>query len=69
MRVAVFATFVAFFVTGCAQLMELQDKSADKAADAISAYCKSTDEEFRTKFRASVNEAAAPHSVVITCGE
>ena len=54
---------------GCAQLLKLQGQSAEKAAQAISAYCKNTDATFRANFRAEVNAKAAPNSAEITCAQ
>lgn len=56
-----------FFVAGCAQLLKLQGQSAEKAAQAIEAYCRNTDADFRAKFRAEVNAKAFPNSAEITC--
>ena len=52
---------------GCAQLLKLQGQTAEKAAQAIEAYCQNTEESFRAKFRAEVNAKAFPHSAQITC--
>lgn len=57
----------AVALSGCAQLLELQGQSTEKAAQAIDAYCKNTDAAFRAKFRAEVNAKAFPHSAAITC--
>ena len=52
---------------GCAQLLKLQGQTAEKAAQAIEAYCENTDATFRANFRAEVNAKAAPNSAQITC--
>jgi len=62
MMIVIFAAF-----TGCAQLLKLQGQTAEKAAQAIEAYCKNTDETFRAQFRAEVNAKAFPNSAQITC--
>lgn len=56
-------------LSGCAQLLKLQGQSAEKAAQAIAAYCENTDAAFRAKFRAEVNAKAAPNSAAITCAQ
>ena len=56
-----------FSIIGCAQLLKLQGQTAEKAAQAIEAYCKNTDESFRAQFRAEVNAKAFPNSAQITC--
>ena len=58
-----------FGIIGCAQLLKLQGQTAEKAAQAIEAYCKNTDETFRSGFRAEVNAKAAPNSVEIICAQ
>lgn len=67
MRTLIVLIVIAFFVTGCAQLLKLQGQAAEKAAQAIESYCKNTDEDFRAKFRAEVNAKAFPNSAQITC--
>jgi hypothetical protein len=54
---------------GCAQLLKLQGQTAEKAAQAIEAYCKNTDATFRANFKAEVNAKAAPNSAEITCAQ
>lgn len=63
----VFVGLALIALAGCAQLLKLQGQSAEKAAQAIEAYCKNTDAEFRAKFRAEVNARAFPNSAEITC--
>ena len=58
-----------FGITGCAQLLKLQGQTAEKAAQAIEAYCKNTDAAFRDGFRAEVNAKSAPNSIEITCAQ
>lgn len=61
------ALLVAMGIGGCAQLLKLQGQSAEKAAQAIEAYCDNTDADFRAQFRAEVNAKAFPNSAEITC--
>ena len=63
------ALLIIPFLFGCAQLNELQNRSAEQVARAITEYCANTDEDFRESIRADVNAQAAPHSIEITCGE
>ena len=65
MKIAI--VLLTLFVVGCAQLLKLQGQTAEKAAQAIEAYCENTDEEFRAKFRAEVNAKAFPNSAQIIC--
>ena len=66
MKYLAIITIMAF--TGCAQLNDLQSKSADQVAKGIKEYCKQTDQDFRDKLRADINAKAAPHSIVVNCG-
>ncbi len=66
---AMLILMVVIMFSGCAQLLEFQDKSADRIAKAISEYCENTDTGFREKFRESINEKAAPNAIEVTCAE
>lgn len=52
---------------GCAQLLKLQGQAEEKTVQGIEAICENTDEEFRAKFIAGVNEKAAPNSIQVNC--
>lgn len=56
-------------LVACAQLNELQDRSAEKIAEAIDQYCANTDEDFRSGLREDINGKTAGHSIAITCAD
>lgn len=59
---------VTMLTTACSQLLRAQDKGAEQIARVVHEYCANTDQDFRVKFRAAVNEKAAPNSIIVTCG-
>ena len=61
------AIIAAVLLPGCAAVLKLQGQAAEKAAQAVTAYCANTDAAFRASFRTEVNAKAAPNSVEITC--
>jgi hypothetical protein len=54
---------------GCAQLTELEGKSAEQVARGVKSYCDETDETFRERHMEQVNEFAAPDAMAIHCDE
>lgn len=60
---------IAAATIGCAQLTEVKNTSAEKAAAGINTYCANVDEQYRQGFRDEVNSRTEGHTVVITCAE
>jgi len=53
---------------GCQVFSKQIDKAAEGAGKAVTFYCDNvTSQELREEFRAKVNEAASPNSIVVTC--
>ena len=65
MKLLTLALIIA--LAGCAQLMKVQDKSAEEVGRLVKQYCENTDQDFRNKLRADVNASAAPHTMEVTC--
>ncbi len=60
---------IAFvLLTGCATFDAYKSKAAGEIASGIASYCAETTQTVRDEIRAEVNEAAAPNSIIITCG-
>lgn len=55
------------FVSGCAQLTELSDKTAERIARFADRYCEEVDARLRNDYRDNVNLRAEVSKVHIDC--
>lgn len=59
--------FAALVLSGCSIFGDEIDKAARAAGKLVKSYCENTTPDQQTITATKVNEAAAPHSVEVTC--
>lgn len=65
----ILVALLSLSLLGCSTLLKLQGQAEEKTAQGVEAYCKNTDQSWRTQFELGVNAKAFPNSIVIYCPE